>query len=417
MSLPNISFTTPNLFYQIREAHLHDRGFFAAYDNSSHLYLVFADATFYNLETFLRDFSYPRFTEHASFVTQSSSVRAVANGPVYIHDHPNPYNTSRWKGELIIYGNIETGRYDPHAGIKWHFGKAHGRTEKAHLAGKGKPSLVLPPFKHAVSSLLPLITGSCLYTSTQGGPIVQNGAVIRCHSPSVQNQLNWGSYYGKTIYGIHRTHNLLFFIVQPQYLRGGTSLLPIIEKLGADGVQDAFLGDGNTSSFLIVDGIVEAWGYKSGYKNNTIPAGLQLQLNTLEVISGSTTFTSINDPVLAQKVGSLPATLTAVDVELKWTNAGQQMTINSLGAGLTGMDLQLGTQPVVLTLQSMSSNDLVQGCVFEFANAETVFTVNCGIHVDDPSDRGSISGYFRITQGSPPDDTRICEGDFNWFLA
>jgi hypothetical protein len=182
-------------------------------------------------------------------------------------------------------------------------------------------------------------------------------------------------------------------------------------------VQDAVLGDGNTSSFLAVDGIVEAWSWKANYKNLTIPSGFQLQLSSLEVLSGTTTFTAVNDADLANKVGSLPAELVGAQVKLEWAASGPVMTITRLGGTLTGFDLKLDTQPVVLPHQVMSSNDLTQGTTFEYKTGDITFTVNSILTVDDPDDPGRLSGYFKITQGSTPTETFLCEGDFFWFLA
>jgi hypothetical protein len=424
MTLESFSIFETGLFANIRASRLNDRGFYAAYDSDNELYIAAADCSFYRLGTFIRDFGFVNFTDYASNKTQSGFIRAMVNGQKFIADTNKPPNKSKWSGELIIFGGVQNGRLDPDAKIKWYFGKAEGRSEKAILGGSGYPSTSSPPFQSALASLLPLIVNSCPYTSEQNGPVVVNGAIVECYSLTVQGMdlIPQKKYLpswikGKTIYGVHRSANIIFFLVQPQTSLDGIYLRTVIQQLAANGVEDAFLGDGATSSFLAVDGNVEAWSQKADYKELTIPSGFQLELSSLEVFSGSSTFSEVNDPDLALKIGSLPAEFLGVQVKLEWTTNGPAMTITHLGGTLTGFDLKMGAQPLILPSDPDSGNDLVQGVTFQLQNGEFTMTVNCSLIVQDPADKGRISGYFNVIQNPSSAALVVCDGTINWSLA
>lgn len=402
MAVVTLPFTTANLFATVRASHLDDRGFFAGFDSAWSLYYVMADATFYDLQIYVRSGG-DTFTGQAAAASTATDVRAIINGQIYeeLDD-----GTNIWQGEIYTGGSLQSG-HPPHEPAYRYFGRGPGRTERAYTMGLGDPSGSGFTFEEAAGRLLPLIQGRIPFGATT---VQSGGTVTQYGSPTLASVwLSGGVGAGKAIYGIHRSSQLIFFLAQEHSFltSSGVGVATLIPQLVAHGVDDAVIGDGNSSSTLIVDGA--ALFMPSSWKDAAIPVGLQLRRRTLSCTAGTTTFQVSDATLNARLGGALPQSKTGAVAAITWFDGSLTMVLSVLGSGLSAADLGIAALPV--SLNRTSGTDPAGGLYF--SDAGTRVNLYCRVVVASPSDRGRLQGTFTIVT----DRASVISGSIDWPLT
>jgi len=414
MTVQPLAFSTANLFTTLRASHLSpDRGIAVIQDPATLIYLAVADASFYDLEAFIATSGMTAGTFSGQAVTRTTSthpdpLRAIINGQVIDKVGGTRFiPVWGWKGEVIHHGVNQP----PIGGTRSHrhIGKWPGRTEKAYQVKRGNPSSqsVQPPYVEATGALLPIIEGGRPFTATSATGA--NVGVTANYSPAIATKwLGKASLVGKVICGVHRSQNLLFFLVQEDGSwtgNQGADLATVIGHIASWGVDDAAMGDGSDSATLVVDGqvISEPGAPKDQLNNN----GLAWRERQLTVNGGPTVITSA-DATLAAAVGALPANLTGAQAVLSWKAGGIEMELTALAANLTAAQLRVPSLPLTLTT---TGNNLVAGLTF--ADAAGTISIELHLSVTGPANPGTLVGDVTLTGGG----AAVGAGTIAWTLA
>lgn len=402
MVLPELAFSTPDLFTVVRERMLTNRGFFAAHDPEFNFYYAMADAMFYDFEVFKR--TGERFSVDAVMASSSVTLRAIANGQIF---GVRP-SGGLWEGEIINAGFREPG--DPHTKPdSRYFGKWAGRTARAYTMGRGDPSQVTTPvpLREAMGALLPLIQGGTPF----GAEVRREGTrVTQFLSPTLATSwLAKPSVSGKVLYGIHRSAGIIFILAQESPAMPGIQLGPLIALLHMHGVSDAALGDGSDSATMVVDGklvVTPFWG-----KDIFIPTGFAIRRRPAFTIkAGKTTFTACNyNPLLTRLGGRLPSGISPPAMTFTWGETGPELTIQQLGFGVTGEDLGLSPFPWTLRRNRGTNPAASIGLM----DATGKVGLDCAVTVSGPLDSGTVKGAITITPGP----AMLAKATIEWTLS
>ncbi|HKQ50379.1 MAG TPA: hypothetical protein VJZ71_20060 [Phycisphaerae bacterium] len=405
MALADFDFSTPDLFSVVRDSYLSDNGLFARRDPTYGFHFVIADAAFYDLEVF--EVTGSTFSGTAAEASTADGLRVVINGPKY---SVPLFGDTTSSGPIIQDGRA----HDSYVKMdSYYIGKMPGRGIDVYSVGRAQSTAILDPrdapgteFSHAVGSLVPLLHDGIPFGISN---MSDDARITQIANTGLAGE--WFPYFapkGKPIYGLHRSKRLLFFLAQKDATLPGIQIEPLLKLLVEHNVSDAVIGDGSDSVGLVVDGVAEITPWPG--KNATIPWGLALRLAAPVVKTGSTTITDTSDSSLAPYIGAPLDPGAAAD--FKWTAAGLQVTVQSLGGGFDASTFHLSELPVILT--AVSGKDLAEEVTLQ--SSDGLFEIVCAMDAG-ASDRGTIIGTFSIFESTGAGLAVVCRGTLSWPLT